>query len=82
MKQALNLPKKIYFKTGSAPVALRELSDIYHCNRALLITDPKLYLAGVAAPVVDQLRHQGIRVSTSPLVRRSLMKTSGVHCLS
>ena len=50
MKQALNLPKKIYFKTGSAPVALRELSDIYHCNRALLITDPKLYLAGVAAP--------------------------------
>ena len=63
MKQALNLPKKIYFKTGSAPVALRELSDIYHCNRALLITDPKLYLAGVAAPVVDQLRHQGIRVA-------------------
>lgn len=79
MKQALNLPKKIYFKTGSAPVALRELSDIYHCNRALLITDPKLYLAGVAAPVVDKLRHQGIRVaSTSSLVRRSLMKTSGV----
>ena len=83
MKQALNLPKKIYFKTGSAPVALRELSDIYHCNRALLITDPKLYLAGVAAPVVDQLRHQEFGwQSTSPLVRRSLMKTSGVHCLS
>lgn len=63
MKHTLNLPKKVYFKTGSAPVALRELSEVYHCSRALLVTDPKLYRAGVAAPVVDQLRHQGIRVA-------------------
>lgn len=63
MEHMLNLPKKIYFKTGCAAVALRELSEIYHCSRALLITDPQLYRAGVAAPVVERLRRQGIRVA-------------------
>ena len=33
------------------PVALRELGDIYRCQRALLVTDPELYRAGIAAPV-------------------------------
>ena len=36
MLQALNLPKKVYFKTGCTPVALRELSEVYHCQRVLL----------------------------------------------
>lgn len=63
MKHTLNLPKKVYFKTGSAPVALRELSEVYHCSKALLITDSVLYRSGVAAPVADQLRCQGIRVA-------------------
>ena len=31
MIQALNLPKKVYFKAGCTPVALRELGEIYHC---------------------------------------------------
>ena len=51
MLQALNLPKKVYFKPGCMPVALRELGDIYRCQRALLVTDPELYRAGIAAPV-------------------------------
>ena len=29
MLQALNLPKKVYFKPGCMPVALQELGDIY-----------------------------------------------------
>ena len=41
MIQALNLPKKVYFKAGCTPVALRELGEIYHCSRALLVTDPE-----------------------------------------
>ena len=63
MIQTLNLPKKVYFKAGCTPVALRELGEIYHCGRALLVTDPALYHAGIAAPVVDLLRRQGIRVA-------------------
>ena len=63
MIQALNLPKKVYFKAGCTPVALRELGEIYHCSRALLVTDPELYRAGIAAPVVDLLRKQGIRAA-------------------
>ena len=63
MIQALTLPKKVYFKAGCTPVALRELGEIYHCSRALLVTDPELYRAGIAAPVVDLLRKQGIRAA-------------------
>ena len=63
MIQALNLPKKVYFKAGCTPVALRELGEIYHCSRALLVTDPQLYRAGVTAPIIDQLRRQGIRAA-------------------
>ena len=63
MVQTLNLPKKVYFKSGCPPVALRELGEIYHCSRALLVTDPELYRAGIAAPVADRLRKQEIRVA-------------------
>lgn len=63
MVQTLNLPKKVYFKSGCTPVALRELREIYHCSRALLVTDPQLYRAGVTAPIIDQLRRQGIRAA-------------------
>ena len=63
MVQTLNLPKKVYFKSGCTPVALRELGEIYHCSRALLVTDPQLYRAGVTAPIIGQLRRQGIRAA-------------------
>ena len=63
MIQTLNLPKKVYFKSGCTPVALRELGEIYHCSRALLVTDPQLYRAGGTAPIIDQLRRQGIRAA-------------------
>ena len=36
----LNLPKKVYFKSGSMNVALRELKEVYHLKRALLVSDP------------------------------------------
>lgn len=83
MLQALNLPKKVYFKPGCMPVALRELGDIYRCQRALLVTDPELYRAGIAAPVADRLRKQEIRVAEfSPSESGYPLGTSAAHCLS
>ena len=59
----LNLPKKVYFKSGSMNVALRELSEVYHLKRAFLISDPGSYRAGLVSPVDRWLRGQGIRTA-------------------
>ncbi|WP_312940056.1 iron-containing alcohol dehydrogenase [Oscillibacter sp.] len=59
----LNLPKKVYFKNGSASVALRELSEVYHLKRALLVSNPRLYRNGTVSSIGGQLRKQGIRTA-------------------
>lgn len=59
----LNLPKKVYFKNGSAAVALRELSEIYHMQRAFLVSNPRLYRSGVVSSIGRQLQKQGIRTA-------------------
>lgn len=59
----LNLPKKVYFKNGSTPVALRELSEIYHMKRAFLVSNSRLYRSGVVSSIGRQLRKQGIRTA-------------------
>lgn len=59
----LNLPKKVYFKNGSASVALRELSEVYHLKRAFLVSNPRLYCSGVVSSIDRQLRKQGIRTA-------------------
>jgi alcohol dehydrogenase class IV len=33
------VPEKLYFRQGSLPVALRELKDVYHAERVLIVTD-------------------------------------------
>lgn len=63
MDHLLRLPKKIYFKPGSMNVALRELTEVYGCRRALLVTEPGLYASGAARPVHDWLRKLGIRTA-------------------
>lgn len=63
MKHMLNLPKKVYFRAGSLPVALRELSEIYDFHRAYIVTDTKLYRSGAIAPVGDFLRAHGLRTA-------------------
>ena len=35
----LQLPKKVYYKTGCTPVALREMKEVYNFKRAFIITD-------------------------------------------
>lgn len=59
----LNLPKKVYFKSGSTPIALKELHEIYGCKRALLVSDPAMYKAGFITPVGNILRDYGIRTA-------------------
>lgn len=59
----LNLPKKVYFKNGSMNVALRELREVYHFQRAFLVSDPHLYRAGLVSPVDCWLRKQGLRTA-------------------
>ena len=59
----LNLPKKVYFKNGSANVALRELSEVYHMKRAFLVSNPRLYRSGFVSSIGRQLQKQGIRTA-------------------
>lgn len=59
----LNLPKKVYFKNGSANVALRELSEVYHMKRAFLVSNPGLFRSGIVSSIDRQLRKQGIRTA-------------------
>lgn len=59
----LNLPKKVYFKNGCLPVALRELSEVYHWKRVLLVTTPALYHNGTLRQVEALLTGKGIRTA-------------------
>ena len=59
----LNLPKKVYFKSGSMKVALRELTEVYHLKRALLVSDANLYLLGAVRPVKLWLNQHGMQTA-------------------
>lgn len=59
----LNLPKKVYFKRGSINVALRELTEVYHLKRALLVSDANLYAAGAVTPVKLWLNRHGMQTA-------------------
>ncbi len=59
----LNLPKKVYFKTGSYTVALRELNEVYHAKRAFVVSDEHLYTAGIVTPVIRWVEKQGLRTA-------------------
>ncbi len=56
----LSVPKKIYFKDGSMPVALGELSVVYGLKRAFIISDSASFNAGVVDPVIDFVLDKGI----------------------
>lgn len=58
-----NLPKKVYFKNGSTPVALRELSEVYRCSKALIVGDVELKKIGILASIGKLLSAQGIRTT-------------------
>ncbi|MDO6540982.1 bifunctional acetaldehyde-CoA/alcohol dehydrogenase [Photobacterium sanguinicancri] len=55
------LPKSIYFRRGSLPIALGDLEDK---KRAFLVTDRFLFNNGYADEIVALLKAQGIEVQT------------------
>lgn len=59
----LDLPKKVYFKSGSMNVALKELSEVYHFRRALLVSTPRLFRSGKVTEVDNWLLDRGIRTA-------------------
>jgi len=56
----LQLPKKVYHKTGCTPVALREMKEVYNFKRAFIITDANLYQIGACDSILNQLHSLGI----------------------
>lgn len=60
----LCLPKKVYFKKGCTPIALRELKEAYHFKKALLLSDPFTYQLGTVGKIDKLLRKQGFSTST------------------
>lgn len=59
----VDIPKKVYFKSGSVSVALKELSQVYGFKRALIVSDASLVKQGLLAKVDDLVSDQGIRTS-------------------
>lgn len=59
----LQLPPKVYHKTGCTSVALKEMRDVYNFKRAFIITDAVLWQLGTCAPIVNQLRDMGIETA-------------------
>lgn len=59
----LKLPKKVYFKRGCMPVAVRELSEVYGLKRAFIITDANLFKSGMIRPVEEWLKKGGLQIA-------------------
>lgn len=59
----LQLPKKLYHKTGCTSVALKEMKDVYDFKRAFIVTDETLYKLGACDAIIDQLRKMGIETA-------------------
>ena len=59
----LQLPKKVYHKTGCTPVALREMKEVYNFKRAFIITDANLYQIGACDAIINQLHSLGIETA-------------------
>ncbi len=59
----LQLPKKVYHKTGCTPVALKEMKEVYNFKRAFIITDSTLYQLGACDAIINQLRDMGIETA-------------------
>lgn len=57
----LRIPKKLYFKPGSMPVALKELDEVYGIQRAFVVSSYDSRQRGYMDAVNDWIRDRGIR---------------------
>ncbi|MDD6041122.1 MAG: bifunctional acetaldehyde-CoA/alcohol dehydrogenase [Clostridia bacterium] len=58
------VPEKVYIKKGCLPVALDELKNVMHKQRAFIVTDTFLYEHGYTKPITDKLDEMGIAHTT------------------
>lgn len=58
--QSFPVPGKLYFRQGCLPVALREVVDVYHARRVLVVTDEELLRSGKLSPVTNVLHELGL----------------------
>lgn len=56
----MRTPEKVYFKKGCLPVALKELKEVMHKERAFIVTDSFLYQNGYTKAITDRLDEMGI----------------------
>ena len=59
----LQMPKKVYHKTGCTPVAIREFKEVYDFKRCFIVTDANLYQIGACDAIIKQLHDLGIQTS-------------------
>lgn len=59
----LKIPRKVYFKRGCTPVALREMHEVYGLQNAFLITNSALYRKGVVGPIEKLLQKTGLHTA-------------------
>ena len=57
-------PEKVYMKKGCLPVALDELKNVMHKQRAFIVTDSFLYNNGYTRPITEKLDSLGIQHTT------------------
>ena len=57
-------PEKVYIKKGCLPVALDELKNVMHKEKAFIVTDSFLYHNGYTKPITDKLDEMGIQHTT------------------
>ena len=58
--QSFTAPGKLYFKQGCLPVALHELTDVYHVQRVLIRTDEEMLHNGRLVPLTGALYDMGL----------------------
>ena len=63
--QSFWAPEKLYFKQGSLPVALQELTDVFHAERVLIVTDEEMLHNGRLELVTNILHELGIEYAVN-----------------
>ena len=72
-------PEKVYIKAGCLTVALSELGDIMHKQKAFIVTDSFLYQNGYTRSIEKKLDEMGIVHTTFSDVAPD--PTLGVQCV-
>lgn len=65
--ELFRVPEKVYFKKGSLPIALRELKEIYHIKKILILVSDLRYQEHEIQQITDRLHELQIDYAVSGL---------------